>query len=104
MVKIPTGQTSFMFTYGVKVVMPIELSILTVQIVGYNPKENETTRVAFLELIDDLREEASIRNVAYKRDTSYHDKKVRTKQFYIGCLMLRKELPTQKNKRKLSPN
>lgn len=74
--KTPIEHTPFALTYRMEIVILIELSIPMTRVAEYDPTENEAAQAASLILIDELREEANIRNEAYKKDTTkYHDKR-----------------------------
>lgn len=101
-VKTSIGQTPFRFTYGAEQLVTIELSIPTARISGYDLVENKVARATTLVLLDELREEASIRNATYKESTArHHDKKERPKDIKVEGLVLRKFIPVQKRRKVL---
>lgn len=78
-------------TYGVEVVVPIEMSIFTFRISNYDASTNDQNLSNDIELCEDLRDEVEQRNQSYKTDVArYHDHHIRTKSFAIGSLVLQK--------------
>lgn len=64
-----------MLVYDAEAVVPIKLNIPTARILSYDPVENKAARATTLVLLDEIHEEASIRNAAYKKNTDrHHDK------------------------------
>jgi len=105
--KNPTGNTPFAMTYGVEAVVPIEMSIPTYRISKYDELNNDQNLATELELRDETRDEADLRNESYKASVSrYHNRQVRKKVFLPGTLVTRKASITERNRprNKLSSN
>ncbi|VFQ84394.1 unnamed protein product [Cuscuta campestris] len=80
-----TGETPFALTYGFEARAPAETSLLSYRVEMFDAQENEESLRAELHLIDEQREKAYIRAENYRREVkSYHDQRVRPRQFKIG--------------------
>ncbi|VFQ68768.1 unnamed protein product [Cuscuta campestris] len=97
-----TGETSFSLTYGFEARAPAEISLLSYRVETFDAQENEENLRAELHLIDERRERAYIRAENYRRQVkSYHDQRVRPRQFGVGDWVLRKRevsRPTNRGK------
>ena len=70
---------------------------------GSNPADNETARQDALDLLDEERDIAAARSAIYQQDLRrYHSRRVRTKTFQEGDLVLRL-IQYQTDMHKLSP-
>ncbi|VFQ67125.1 unnamed protein product [Cuscuta campestris] len=86
-----TGETPFSLTYGFEARAPAETSLLSHRVETFDAQENEENLRAELHLIDERRERAYIRAENYRRQVkSYHDQRVRPRQFKVGDWVLRK--------------
>ncbi|VFQ89316.1 unnamed protein product [Cuscuta campestris] len=86
-----TGETPFALTYGFEARAPAETSLLSYRVETFDAQENEGNLRAELHLIDERRERAYIWAENYRRQVkSYHDQRVRPRQFGIGDWVLRK--------------
>ena len=71
--------------------LPVEIKISTVRTQNYNQDSNHTQLEETLDLIEERREEAQLRNAAYQqRATRYFNKRVRDRKFGVGDLILRR--------------
>ncbi|GJR76064.1 reverse transcriptase domain-containing protein [Tanacetum coccineum] len=59
--KSSNGETPFSLIYGSKVVIPIEISIETRRIQNFDPKKNEKKRREDMDILEERREIASIK-------------------------------------------
>ncbi|VFQ59770.1 unnamed protein product [Cuscuta campestris] len=85
-----TGETPFTLTYGFEARAPAETSLSSYRVQTFDAQENEENLRAELHLIDERRERAYIRAENYRRQVkSYHDQRVRPRQFGIGDWVLR---------------
>ena len=62
-----TRDTSFNLNFGSDVVIPVEIGISTLQATHFDPKQNKDGIQANLNLLEETRENASIRVVAKQR-------------------------------------
>ncbi|VFQ70831.1 unnamed protein product [Cuscuta campestris] len=86
-----TGETPFVLTYGFEARAPAETSLLSYRVETFDAQENEENLRAKLHLIDERRERAYIRAENYRRQVkSYHDQRMRPRQFGIGDWVLRR--------------
>ena len=85
-----TGHTPFSLAYGCEAMLPIEVEIPTIRTQIYDQDSNHTRLEETLDLIEEKRAEAQLRNAAYQqRTTRYFNKRVRDRKFGMGDLMLR---------------
>ncbi|VFQ98450.1 unnamed protein product [Cuscuta campestris] len=85
-----TGETPFSLTYGFEARAPAETSLLSYRVETFDAQENEENLRAELHLIDERRERAYMRAENYRRQVkSYHDQRVRPRQFKMGDWVLR---------------
>ena len=71
--------------------LPIEVEIPTIWCHVYNQAENQSQLEESLDLIEERRDEAQLKNAAYQqRATQYSNRKVRDRKFGLGDLVLRR--------------
>ena len=86
----PTGISPFALTYGMEVVVPTEIGLLTVRTDMPEPM-NEEFIIKELDTSDELREVAVIRVASYQRRlANFYNKRVNPRTFQSGDLVLRK--------------
>ncbi|VFQ69675.1 unnamed protein product, partial [Cuscuta campestris] len=86
-----TCETPFSLTYGFEARAPAETSLLSYRVETFDAQGNEENLRAELHLIDERRERAYMRAENYRRQVkSYHDQRVRPRQFKVGDWVLRK--------------
>lgn len=87
-----TGETPFRLTYGMDAVIPVEIGSPSYRVFRDLDSDvnNINTRIC-LDLLEERREQAAIVSEAQKqRIAGYHNKHVRTRQFKVGDLVLRR--------------
>ncbi|GJV82879.1 reverse transcriptase domain-containing protein [Tanacetum coccineum] len=88
--KSSNGETPFSLVYGSEAVIPIEISIETRRIQDFDPKQNEKRRREDLDILEERREIASIKEAHYKQKLEgYYNKRVRPSTFKPGTYVLR---------------
>ncbi|GJR10431.1 reverse transcriptase domain-containing protein, partial [Tanacetum coccineum] len=91
MKKTNNGETPFNLTYGTKAVIPAEIGMPTHRTSNLNEKNNDQELRLNLDLLDEQREIAAIREARYKQQVKkYCNKKVRHVQLKVGEFVLRK--------------
>ena len=92
-----TGETPFRLTYGINAVIPVEIGSTSYRVSeGVDPEVNNLNSRIYLDLLEERREQASLVLEAQKRRAaSYHNRRVRAKQFKVGDLVLRRHLYRQ---------
>ncbi|GJS70905.1 reverse transcriptase domain-containing protein [Tanacetum coccineum] len=105
MKKTSNGETPFSLTYGTEVVIPAEIGMPTHRTSSVNEKTNDQELRLNLDLLDERREIAAIREARYKQQVEkYYNKKVRHVQFKVGEFVLRRnEVSRAANTGKLGP-
>ncbi|GJV18264.1 reverse transcriptase domain-containing protein [Tanacetum coccineum] len=105
MKKTSNGETPFSLTYGTEVVIPAEIGMPTHIISNVNEKTNDQELCLNLDLLDERRKIAAIREAKYKQQVEkYYNKKVRYVQFKVGEFVLRRnEVSRVANTGKLGP-
>ena len=58
---ILTGESSFRLTFGIEAMIPLDIGLPSLQVERYDHVGNEATLRANLDLLDEVREQASIR-------------------------------------------
>ena len=96
--KSVTGHTPFSLAFGTEAVIPIELEVPSHRVTYYDPKTNQNLLLESLDFVDEKREEADLRAAFHRlRVARYYNKKVRTRAFEIGDLVLKRVFPTPSN-------
>lgn len=105
-VRTGTRCTPFSLVYGSEAVLPPEIGLPTYRISNFNPTTNEMNVRLNLDLLEERRELASLRNARYKTQMEkYYNNKVRHAHLKIGDFVLRKnEASRQEGQKKLDPN
>lgn len=67
MVRTPTGETPFILVFGTEVVIPVEIGMTTYRIVNFDSGKNEESLRNNLNLLEEKRDEATLRVSAYKQ-------------------------------------
>ncbi|KAM2222789.1 hypothetical protein ACFXTI_016896 [Malus domestica] len=102
-----TGETPFSLAFGTEAVVPVELEQATYQIQNYMQSENDKQLTLNLNLVEEHRNQAHLRNVAYKqRISNYYDSRVKPRSFKVGDWVLKKRLLCDRvpSEGTLSPN
>ena len=91
MKKTSNGETPFSLTYGTEAVIPAEIGMPTHRTSRLNQETNDREIRLNLDLLDERREIAAIREAKYKQQVEkYYNKRVRHVQFKVGEFVLRK--------------
>ncbi|KAM1258368.1 hypothetical protein ACFX13_038712 [Malus domestica] len=102
-----TGETPFSLAFGIEVVVPVQLEQATFQVQNYVQSENDKQLTLNLDLVEEHRNQAHLRNIAYKqRISNYYDSRVKPRSFKVGDWVLKKRLLCDKvpSEGTLSPN
>ncbi|KAI5344469.1 hypothetical protein L3X38_012346 [Prunus dulcis] len=93
-----TGETSFSLSFGTEAVAPVEIGQPTYRTFTYNVKANDEQLALNLDFIDELHDQSSMRNVAYKqRIAKYYDSRVKSRAFKMRDWVMRKVSLATKN-------
>ncbi|GKC05860.1 reverse transcriptase domain-containing protein [Tanacetum coccineum] len=88
--KSSNRETPFSLVYSSEAVISIEISIETRRIQDFDPKQNEKRRREDLDILEERREIASIKEAHYKQKLEgYYNKRVRPSTFKPGTYVLR---------------
>ena len=88
-----TGETPFSLAFGTEAVVPVELEQATFRVQNYVQSENDKQLTLNLDLVEEHRNQAHLRNVAYKqRISNYYDSRVKPRSFKVGDWVLKKRL------------
>ncbi|GJR86177.1 reverse transcriptase domain-containing protein [Tanacetum coccineum] len=103
--KTSNRETSFSLAYGTEAFIPAEIGIPTRRTIWVSDEKNEETLRLNLNLLEERREKATIREARRKQQVEkYYNQRVRNKQFKVGESVLRKnELLKVENTGKLGP-
>lgn len=105
--KTATSETPYKLAFGLEAVASVELVWLTTRIKYYNPEDNEEAMLLEQENLEEIREEANMKEERYKRMIEkYYNFRIKEKSLKKGDLVLRNARLTTKEeeKGKLSPN
>ena len=98
-----TMETPFSLVYGSDAMIPVEIHESSPRFQNFVVKESNEERRVNLDLLDEAREEARIKAEAVKRRVErQYNSKVKSRQFQIGDLVMRKAHPYELEN-KLSP-
>ncbi|GJU44619.1 reverse transcriptase domain-containing protein [Tanacetum coccineum] len=87
--KSSNGETPFSLVYGSEAVILIEISVQTKLVQDFDHKENEKRRQEDLDILEEKREMASIKEAHYKQKLEgYYNKIVKTSTFKPGTYVL----------------
>ncbi|KAM1545004.1 hypothetical protein ACFX10_045393 [Malus domestica] len=87
------GETPFSLAFGTNAVVPVELEQATFRVQNYGQSENDKQLTLNLDLVEEHRNQAHLRNVAYKqRISNYYDSRVKPRSFKVGDWVLKKRL------------
>ena len=76
--------------YGAEAVLPSDIRHDSPRVAAYVEAGNETARQDALDLLDEARDLAAARSAIYQQDLRrYHSRRVRTRTFQEGDLVLR---------------
>ncbi|XP_072071683.1 uncharacterized protein [Arachis hypogaea] len=98
-VQSSTGETPFKLVYGAEALIPVEIGVPTLRAELYDPNRNKEERAADLDLMDEEREIATIKQLAMKQFLQKrHNKRIIPRTFETGELILRKTEEARKPK------
>ena len=90
-VRTSTGETPFMLAYGSEAVIPTEIEFPTHRVQMYDLQKNAEERRLDLDLIEERREDAEIRQASYQqRTTRFYNQRVKQRPIAVGDLVLKK--------------
>ena len=97
------GYTPFLMVYGAEAVLPSDIRHDSPRVAAYVEVGNEKARQEALDLLDEEHDIAAARSVIYQQDLRrYHSRRVKTRTFQEGDLVLR-FIQDQTDMHKLSP-
>ncbi|GFS43263.1 hypothetical protein Acr_00g0084440 [Actinidia rufa] len=89
--RIPTGETPYSMVFGTESVVPVEIGMLSFKSFNFDKESNEAELKLNLDLLEEKRENAELRQMAYKCQVAkYYNQRVRHRSFIPGDLVLRK--------------
>uniref|UniRef100_A0A8R7UR39 Uncharacterized protein n=1 Tax=Triticum urartu TaxID=4572 RepID=A0A8R7UR39_TRIUA len=98
-----TGYTPFFMVYGAEAVLPSDIRHDSPRVANYVEADNEQARQEALDLLDEKRDMALAGLAVYQQDLRrYHSRRVKTRTFQEGDLVLRL-IQDQTDMHKLSP-
>jgi hypothetical protein len=94
-----TGETPFSLAYGVEAVIPVEIGVPSFRRENYEEGTNDVNLAAEKDLLDEKREYARLRMMAYQqRAARYYNSKTKARRFRSGDLVLRKVFQNTKER------
>ncbi|GFZ19982.1 hypothetical protein Acr_28g0006870 [Actinidia rufa] len=89
--QIPTGETPYSMVFGTESVIPVEIGMPSFRISNFDKESNEAELRLNLDLLEEKREKAELRQAAYKNQVAkYYNQRVKHRSFLPGDLVLRK--------------
>ncbi|KAK3027190.1 hypothetical protein RJ639_042456 [Escallonia herrerae] len=86
-----TCETPFSLAFGTEAIILLEIGLPLARLVTYNPDTNDAGLRGNLDLLDETRDQVAMRLAAYQhRVAKFFDKRVRSRSFRIGDLVLRR--------------
>ena len=86
-----TGQSPFSLVYGSEAMLPTEVNLISARVQSYDEDLYDDQRQMELIAAEELRDQALIRAAKYHQGLRrYHDRQLRSRQFQVGDLVLRK--------------
>ncbi|GKV48039.1 hypothetical protein SLEP1_g54877 [Rubroshorea leprosula] len=86
-----TGESPFSLAYGAEAVIPVEVGLPYARLDRHDDQVNGKLLRENLDLVEEVREMARIRNMAHQGSVArFYNKRVRARQFQVGDLVLRK--------------
>ena len=96
--RTPTGETPFRLTYGIEVMIPVEVGVTSTRRAMFNKEGNDDKLRLNLDCLDEVRDKASSRMAKYQQKMrEYYNKRVKLRQLDIRDLVLRKVTLATKN-------
>jgi len=96
MEKTSTGETPFSLTYGTEAMIPAEVGLPTARASQTNEKDNETALRNNLDLLEERRGMAAIKETRYKKIMEKeYNKRVRLISYKVGDYVLRHNLASR---------
>ena len=84
-----TGETPFSLTYGAEAVIPTEINLCSVWVLGFSPAKNAELMVRQLDLLEEHRELVTIRLAEYQQKLAQrYNRDVRRREFSARDLVL----------------
>ena len=88
---MPTGKTPFRLTFGTEAIILMEIGLTNIRVKAYEVQRNPQELNNNLDLINEVRDEASKQVETYRVAMArYYIKKVKVRRFNIGDIVLRK--------------
>ena len=98
-----TGYTPFFMVYSAEAVLPSDIRHDSPRVAAYVEQDNEAARQDALDALEEERDLAAARSAIYQQDLRrYHSRRVKTRTFQEGDLVLRL-IQDQTDMHKLSP-
>ena len=77
-----TGETPFLLTYGIEAMILVEIGCPSAKVLHFSSQNNEQGLKVNLDLLEESRLTAAIRNEAYRHEaTQYHNTRVKNITF-----------------------
>ena len=92
--KTATGHTPFTLAYGAEAMLPVEMVVTSHRMIHYDPEENEELLGISLDLIEEKRNDASLKAAAHRQKIAkYYNSRVKACSLQEGDLVLKRIFP-----------
>ena len=86
---VPTRETPFLLAYGIEVIIPFDICMLTFWVEGVVLNQNDTLLCLLLDHSEEKRQQSEIYITAYQQQIrAAHHKKVRPREFQVKDLVI----------------
>ncbi|XP_075633606.1 uncharacterized protein LOC142606089 [Castanea sativa] len=90
-IRVPTGETPFRLTFGIETIILVEIGLTNIRVKAYEEQRNHQEHNNNLDLIDEVRDEASKWMEKYRKAMArYYNKKVKVRRCNVSDLVLKK--------------
>nr|XP_011462120.1 PREDICTED: uncharacterized protein LOC105350849 [Fragaria vesca subsp. vesca] len=91
---IATCESLYLLSYGTEAVIPIEMEVLSERVTAYDPETNATGLRLNMDLLEERRDRAHLRNVNNKQKIAQHyNKKVVPSPLKVGDWVMKEVIP-----------
>ena len=91
-------ETLFNLAFDTNAIIPVEIKINSIWVAHFDPEQNESNLWANLNLLEEIREDASVKVAAKQRwVTQYYNKWVKVRTFEEGYFVLRTAKPVNQS-------
>nr|XP_011463595.1 PREDICTED: uncharacterized protein LOC105351315 [Fragaria vesca subsp. vesca] len=89
-----TGESLYLLSYGTEAVIPVEMEVPSERVTAYDPETNATGLRLNMDLLEERRDRAHLKNVNYKQKVARHyNKTVISRPLKVGDWVMKEVIP-----------